>query len=227
MQYLRWLGVEHIDVSLREKAIAALGAACAIYLLIVCVSQAVPATAAIGIVGSMGATAVLLFAVPHGPLSQPWPVFGGHLVSAVVGVTCAKLVDDPALSSSLAVGLSIGLMQQLKCIHPPGGATAFTAVIGGDSIRELGFQYVLYPVLLNALIMVALAILFNYPFGWRRYPSALIARPSNFEPHNDSLQLDHNDFVEAMKSLDSFVDVSEEDLNHLARMMTKRFSEKA
>lgn len=127
----------------------------------------------LGIISSMGSSAVLLFAVPHGPLSQPWSVFGGHLVSALAGITCAKLIGDPMLAASAAVGLAIGAMHYARCIHPPGGATALATVIGGDSVYALGYQYLLTPVMLNAATIILVAILFNYPFRWRRYPRAL------------------------------------------------------
>jgi CBS domain-containing membrane protein len=141
------------------------------------ISQAhLGAAESVGLVASMGASAVLLFAVPHGPLSQPWAVFGGHLVSAAVGVACTKLVEDPSLAGPLAVGLAIGAMHYLRCIHPPGGATALSAVVGGEAVHRLGFQYVLTPVLLNALVILLVALAFNYPFPWRRYPTALAQR---------------------------------------------------
>jgi hypothetical protein len=127
------------------------------------------------LVASMGASAVLLFAVPHGPLSQPWAVFGGHLVSAVIGVACSRLHAPAVITAALAVALAISAMYYLRCIHPPGGATALTAVAGGDAVHALGFQYVLTPVLLNVLVILSVAILFNLPFPWRRYP-ALWAR---------------------------------------------------
>ena len=123
------------------------------------------------LVASMGASAVLLFAVPHGPLSQPWPVFGGHLLSALLGVTCAQLIPHPMLAAALAVGGAIGTMHYLRCIHPPGGATALTAVAGGDAVHALGYGFVVVPVLLNVLCLLLVAVLFNYPFAWRRYPA--------------------------------------------------------
>jgi CBS-domain-containing membrane protein len=124
-----------------------------------------------GLVASMGASAVLLFAVPHGPLSQPWAVFGGHLVSAVIGVVCVKLSLQPLLASALAVALAISAMYYLRCIHPPGGATALTAVAGGDAVHTLGFHYILTPVLLNVCVILLVAMVFNFPFPWRRYPA--------------------------------------------------------
>lgn len=149
---------------------------------VIAISQAELGTAgAAGLVASMGASAVLLFAVPHGPLSQPWPVVGGHLISAAIGVLCAKLVPEMALAAPLAVGLAIGAMHYLRCIHPPGGATALSAVVGGEAVHQLGFQYVITPVMLNTLVLLLVALLFNYPLRWRRYPAAL-GRP---ETSND------------------------------------------
>ena len=124
------------------------------------------------LVASMGASAVLLFAVPHGPLSQPWAVFGGHLISAVIGVACAGLQANPMLTSALAVALAISAMYYLRCIHPPGGATALTAVAGGNAVHALGFHFVVTPVLLNVLVILLVAMVFNFPFPWRRYPAA-------------------------------------------------------
>jgi CBS-domain-containing membrane protein len=126
----------------------------------------------LGIISSMGSSAVLLFAVPHAPASQPWPVFGGHLVSAIVGVVCIKLLHEPMLAAAVAVAAAIGAMHYLRCIHPPGGATALGAAIGGDAVYQLGFQFVLTPVMLNTMTILAVALLFNAPFAWRRYPAA-------------------------------------------------------
>ena len=123
----RWqqmLGIEPSRVSHRERLISALGGFVSL-LLVYAVSRAVlgPADASI-LVLSIGSSAVLLFAVPHGPLSQPWPVVGGHLVSAVIGVACARLVPDQMVAASLAVGLAIGAMHYLRCAStawPPDG----------------------------------------------------------------------------------------------------------
>jgi CBS-domain-containing membrane protein len=123
------------------------------------------------LVASMGASAVLLFAAPEGPLSQPWPVLAGHGISAVIGVACARYVPEPLLASALAVGAAIGIMRGLRCVHPPGGATALAAVIGGAPVRALGMQYVLTPVLVNAAAIVLLAVVFHGLGAQRRYPA--------------------------------------------------------
>jgi CBS domain-containing membrane protein len=120
------------------------------------------------VVASMGASAVLLFAAPEAPLSQPSNVLFGQLLSAVVGVTCAQVFPSPLFAAGLAVGLSIAVMALFSCTHPPGGATALSAVIGGPGVLDLGYQYVLTPVLLNTLIILSVAMIFHLPL--RAYP---------------------------------------------------------
>lgn len=124
------------------------------------------------LVASMGASAVLLFGVPEGALSRPWAVFGGHILSALVGVGCAAFISDPQGGAALAVGLSILLMSLCRCTHPPGGATALSAVIGGPTIQALGTRYVFTPVLLNVCVLLLVAWVFHlptarYPLPWR------------------------------------------------------------
>ncbi|MFM8392186.1 MAG: HPP family protein, partial [Methylophilaceae bacterium] len=117
----------------------------------------------------MGASAVLLFALPASPLAQPWSIIGGNLIAAVVGITCAKLIATPILSVALAGGLAIALMMRFRCLHPPSGAVALTAILGGSQVSELGYQFVFSPVLVNSLLLVMLAIIFNL-LAKRDYP---------------------------------------------------------
>lgn len=109
----------------------------------------------------LGASAVLLFAVPASPLAQPWSIMGGNIVSALVGVTCAQWVADPLLAAALATALAIGAMFALRCLHPPGGAIALTAVLGGPVITAAGYRFVLLPVALNSMVLLLAAIVFN------------------------------------------------------------------
>ena len=100
------------------------------------------------LIGSFGATCVLIYGIVNSPLAQPRNLIGGHFVSAVVGVTIQKLIPGEIwLSSALAVALSIVMMQITKTLHPPGGATALIANIGSEKIKALGYMYVLSPVL--------------------------------------------------------------------------------
>ena len=121
------------------------------------------------LVAPLGASAVLLFAVPASPLTQPRAVIGGSILSALVGVTCAMFVPEPLLAASLAVAVSIALMSLLGCLHPPGGAVALTAVIGGASVTDLGYGFVFVPVGLGAVLLVVSAVVFNTLVG-RSYP---------------------------------------------------------
>ncbi|HHJ15517.1 MAG TPA: hypothetical protein ENJ80_02355 [Gammaproteobacteria bacterium] len=221
---LRLLGIELSPVSHTERLLSALGGFLGIYGILQISTAFVSPGAAALIVASMGATAVLLFAVPHGPLSQPWPVIGGHLVSAVIGVTCAKLVPDTLLAAALAVGLAIGIMHYLRCIHPPGGASALAAVVGGESVHALGFQFVITPVLLNVLVIVTIALLFNSPFAWRRYPAGLKKKPPPAdEPQSPQrASISHEDLVYALHEVDSFIDISEQDLLAIYELATRR-----
>ena len=119
-----WIGVELDEVSWREKVVSIVGGAVSIIAILVVTHHVLGLTGAPMLVTSMGASAVLLFAAPHGALSQPWPVAAGHVVSALIGVTCARYIGNVELAAACAVGLSIGAMHQFKFIHPPGGATA-------------------------------------------------------------------------------------------------------
>ena len=218
-----WLGVELNPVSHVERLISTVGGFVGILLVLIASWQVLgDKEAAMLIVGSMGASAVLLFAVPHGPLSQPWALIGGHTVSAFIGVACAQLVPDLFLAAALAVGLAIGAMHTLRCIHPPGGATALTAVIGGPAVHALGFQFLLAPVLLNVAIILGTAIGVNYFFAWRRYPAVLGRKPkADTETRMKHLaegDLSHSDIEYAMRQINSVLDVSEDDLARIYQL---------
>ncbi len=121
------------------------------------------------LIAPMGASAVLLFAVPTSPLAQPWSIIGGNTIAALVGVTCARHIGDPMLAAALAAALAIALMMALKCLHPPSGAVALTAVLGGPVVQAAGYGFIIWPVLINSLLLLLAALLFNNLTG-RRYP---------------------------------------------------------
>lgn len=123
------------------------------------------------IIGSFGASAVLLYGAIRSPLAQPRNLMGGHIISAVIGVAVYKLFPDlPWLASPLAVATAIAAMHATRTLHPPGGATALIAVIGSDQVHSLGFYYVLVPAGLGALIMLLVALVVNNLASRRRYP---------------------------------------------------------
>lgn len=218
------LGISHTFASHTEKIISAVGGFLAILCILFISQWAIGSQESAIIVASMGASAVLLFAVPHGQLSQPWSVLGGHVISAIIGVTCFKLFPNEIVAASLAVGIAIGAMYYLHCIHPPGGATALSAVIGNETVHELGYHYVITPILINVLIILLIAVMFNYLFHWRRYPSYLQKQNTKKTPESHS-KITHEDFTYALSQIDSFIDINEHDLLYLYELITKKSQE--
>jgi CBS-domain-containing membrane protein len=122
--------------------------------------------------GSLGASAVLVYGVVASPFSQPRNVMGGHVISAFIGVACHKVLGiDIWLTATIAVSLSVMAMLLTRTVHPPGGASAMTAVIGGKTVYDLGFLYVLVPVALGVAILLAVGLITNNLSGKRRYPA--------------------------------------------------------
>lgn len=134
------------------------------------------------LIAPLGASAVLLFAVPSGPLAQPWPIVGGNTLSAIVGVTALMLFDDVALAAAVGVGGAIAVMFLTRSLHPPGGAVALATVLGGDAVLQQGYTWALVPVGLESLLLLTVGLLYNNLTG-RRYPP-LPAAAAN--PHKTS-----------------------------------------
>lgn len=134
------------------------------------------------LIGSFGASSVLVYGAIQSPLAQPRNLIGGHFISALIGVTAHLFVPGPIwLAAAVAVALSIVAMQITKTLHPPGGATALIAVTGGDKITELGYGYALSPVLSGACILLIVALLFNNCTPYRHYPvKPLLGRVKRF-----------------------------------------------
>lgn len=124
------------------------------------------------LIGSFGASSVLIYGAIQSPLAQPRNLILGNLISATIGVTVAQVLPDIIwITAPLAVALSIVCMQMTKALHPPGGAAALIAVIGSGKIHELGYLYVLTPVLTGSLILFFVALVFNNITKHRKYPS--------------------------------------------------------
>lgn len=166
---------------------------------------------------SVGAAAVLIFAVPGSTLSQPWSVLGGHLVSAVMGVGCYMLISYEPLAAASSVSLAIIAMFFLRCLHPPGGAAALGAVLGGPQIHDLGFWYVIAPVGVNALLIIVFAIALNRLLPNRHYPSLDTQKKLSLSSVAAEWALGpprftDKDLHKALHDMDSYIDISEEDL---------------
>lgn len=171
------------------------------------------------LIAPMGASSVLLFCLPASPLAQPWSVIGGNVVSALAGVACAQLVPDPMLAAPLAGGLAIAAMFALRCLHPPGGAVALTAVLAGPAVHALGFGFALAPVALNSALMVGAALVYNKLSG-RRYPHA--QRSPLHNPHLTTdpaptarLGFQREDLDAVLRSYNQVLDVSRDDLEDI------------
>ncbi len=212
-----FFAIERSRTSNSEKIVATIGAVFGISITFYISYLLIGLEGAIFLVPSMGAAAVLLFAIPHGALSQPWALFMGNLMSAFIGVSCYILVPNLFVAAGLAVGLSIGMMHLLNSIHPPGGATALVAVVGGPAIHDLGYMYVVSPVFINVLGMFIIAVIFNSMFDWRRYPISMMRfrekEMSLKESVSSSLRSKY--IEQAMKDMDLVVDVTIDDLERL------------
>ena len=218
------LGIETQPVSHTEKLISVVGAFVGIAAVIGANSLFLSGSDAVMVVASIGASAVLVFAVPHGALSQPWPVLGGQLVSAMVGVACTQLTQDIILAAPLAVALSVGAMRYLRCVHPPGGATALTAVMGGPNIAALGYWFVVTPVLINVLALLTSAVVFNWLFSWRAYPvylEQLKKQKSGIPENTEAEPIEREDLIRALGEIDSFIDVNVDDLLRIYDLAVK------
>jgi CBS domain-containing membrane protein len=167
------------------------------------------------LIAPMGASAVLLFGVPASPLAQPWSIIGGNLVSAIVGVTCAMFIHDPVDAAALAVGLAICAMFALRCVHPPSGAVALTAVLGGPSIHALGYGFVLAPVALQSFMLLSSAVAFHALTG-HRYPHGHAAPPKPADTP-DAASFLRADLEAVLARRSELLDVDPDDLEALLR----------
>lgn len=172
------------------------------------------------LIAPMGASAVLLFAVPSSPLAQPWSVVGGNTVSALVGVLVAAMIPDPVVGAALAIGLAIAAMIACRCLHPPGGAIALTAVLGGPTIQQLGFGFALWPVAGNSFLLVSAAIVYHrltrgsYPLGLKPVaPKHVTADPVPI----GRIGFTSIDLDEVLEDYDQILDIARDDLETILR----------
>lgn len=221
-----WLLVNPYPSSHFEKLLSALGALLGILGVLIVSHSVLDNQGATMLVTSMGASTVLLFAAPHSPLSQPWSVLGGYILSGAIGITCIQWIDTPSAAAAIAVSLSVLAMYYARCLHPPGGATALAVAMAGESVQSLGYTYLVTPVLLNILILLSVAILFNAPFRHRRYPHWLANLADTKSPDvlsgiGEKRMIAHSDLVYALSQIDSFIDVDEDDLLRIYNLAMK------
>ncbi len=224
---LSLLTIEPMNLSFGEKLRSGLAAFAGIALVSLVSIYFLADTGLPLIIASIGATTVLVFAAPHSPLAQPWPVLAGNMISAVVGVTCSKLVGDPTLAAALAVSLAILAMLLTHSLHPPGGSVALLPILGGESIQALGYQVVLLPFALNVLVLFISAMVFNNLLPGRRYPLRMHRERDEVHKHDDPLAtqrvgISSEDLHQALKNFDTYIDVSEADLDQIYKLAGMR-----
>lgn len=168
----RYIIYKETLVDYKEHFWSFLGAFIGIGLIGFFQSHLLTETENIFLIGSFGASSVLLYGAIQSPLSQPRNLIGGHFISAIIGVAIYQNLPNIIwLTAPLAVALSIVVMQMTKTLHPPGGATALIAVIGSEKVKALGYMYAFSPVLTGALILFIVALIFNNMTPERKYPT--------------------------------------------------------
>ena len=188
----------------RERAIAALGAGLGIAFAGAIAAPLVGSHAALLLAASLGASAVIVFAVPSSPLGQPWPVIGGTILATGTGVFVAQTLGHGVLAAGVAVGLSIVVMSAARCLHPPGGGCALVPVLAGPEIMAKGYAFALVPGGVNAALLVLAALIFHR-FSGHSYPH----RPALAPAHPRILP---EDIDAALEDAHESFDVSREDL---------------
>ena len=206
-----------LQTSAAEKLRSGIAGGLAILLLTLALQHLPQTIFPMLIVVSMAASATLLYATPHSPLSQPWNLVGGHIVSALAGLACSALIPEPTLAAGAAVGLAILLMQFLSCLHPPSAATALMMVLGSSQFHQMQWEWALSIVTINAGVSLLLALTINNLLPGRRYPmqappAATPPKPAPF------ITLEQSDLTWALEQMESAIDVSEEDLAEIYKL---------
>ncbi len=219
-----WTGLILPGATLRDRALACCGALAGIGLTaLVCSAMFRHDSYLPLLVAPIGASAVLLFAVPASPLAQPWPIIGGNTISALVGVAVSHLVHDPMIAVGLAVALAIAAMSLTRCLHPPGGAAALTAILGGHSVVIAGFVFAFVPVALNSILLVMCGWIFH-KFSRHTYPHrSEPIRSSVVGTHDIAPQIrsgfQAEDLNAALKDFGEPLDIQKGDLDRLLRQV--------
>ncbi|MBI5558703.1 MAG: HPP family protein [Deltaproteobacteria bacterium] len=171
LQKMRGNGQSPPRVSMVEVCWSWIGSFCGIAAVALLHYKLVDQNGLLMLIGSFGASAVLIYGAIRSPLAQPRNLLGGHILSAFIGVTAFQLLGGhPWLAAAAAVSFSIALMHLTSTLHPPGGATALIAVIGGESVHNLGYLYVVMPAALGAGVMLVVALIVNNIPKTRKYP---------------------------------------------------------
>ncbi|MGY4531818.1 CBS domain-containing membrane protein [Pseudomonas sp. TE3786] len=202
---------------------AAYGAALAVFACTWACGQLFGAELAAHLLGPLGASAVLLFAVSSGALAQPWSIVGSYAVATLMAVLTLHFVGGGIAAAALAVAGTLVLMCLLRCLHPPGAALTICLVLGGPHLTSLGWQ-LFYPALFNALALLSCALLYNNLSGVR-YPKRPAAAPHLHATQDplpeERVGITSADLDDALNELGGFVDIQREDLKQIIRTTEK------
>ena len=219
---LRALTPRMAGTNFRDRGVACLGALLGIGLAGLISGWAVGEHEHLPLlVAPMGASAVLLFAVPASPLAQPWSIIGGNTISALVGIAVAHMVPDKALAAAIAVAGAIAVMSLLRCLHPPGGAASLLGVLGGPAAASWSFSFALVPVALNSVLLVILGLIFHR-FSKHSYPhraKVVMATTHGTQdlPPQLRVELTEADIDAALAEGGEPLDIAREDLHRVVR----------
>ncbi|MBL8450426.1 MAG: CBS domain-containing protein [Dechloromonas sp.] len=211
---LHYLIADTPPLAAAERRKAALGSLVGMAVA-ACLVAAAPA-GSLWLVAAVGATSIILFALPHSPLAQPWSIFGGYLGATVCALAASALVPWPAAAAALALGATVLFMTRFKCLHPPGGALVLLIVVEGTPTLLRAGQ-IMAVVLANAAATLVAALLINNLLLGRRYPKCRTEPPAS--PHRtrdgaptERIGLSHADLDHAVRALGTFVDIQEQQL---------------
>jgi len=192
----RWFPPQS-DLSGKSILLSAFAALISVSLVALASREMLQGIAGPFLLASMGASSVLLFVIPSSPMSRPWPFVGGHLIAGLVGVTSAQLIPDIATAAAVAAG----------------GA-------GGDTVHNLGYQFLLSPVAINVAIMMGCTLLY-----WRlsqlmqqrvsRRPLEMGLKRREEKWLSSAPAFSDEDLKRAMVEMDTFLDISRKDLKEI------------
>lgn len=198
-----------LQVDGRQQLRALLGGFVGIFLTALISRYGQGSEQGVWLVAPIGASAVLVFAVPNSPLAQPWSVIGGNTLCAAIGALCGMFLPDPVWAGAAAVALAIGAMFSLRCLHPPGGAAALLCALSGVPL-----QFALFPVATNCALLVLVAVAYNRLTG-RRYPHGQTSPAATPSSASTGSRFSAADLDVALARYNQVLDISRDDLEEL------------
>ena len=218
-------------LSLREKLLNAFAAALAMLALGLLLRALPHEGIALPLMASMGASAFLLFVLPHSPMAQPWPLLGGHLLAGAIALLGGHLIDEPVLAVAASVGCAVLAMQLLGCLHPPAAATALAVALVEEPLSAELAQGIAYSVGGGALLLLLIAVTINRLLLRRRYPMRHSHHPHHEEFQQtharDPLRLAEDDIDWALSQMDGIIAANREDLIDIFELALEHAEEKA